>query len=273
MNAQLNEWLELILRWAHVFAGILWVGATFFFTWLDGRFAELKEKAASASPDEQAGSQVWLVQSGGFYLVQKQTHPQRLSPVLHWFKWEAAITWITGILLFGLMYYHGSYLVSFEEPPISKGAAIGLSIGMILAGWVIYDLLWKFLKVEAAAIVVSYLLIVLAAYVSCRYLSGRGAYLQVGAMLGTLMTANVWMRILPPQRRMVAALKEGRPPDLAEGARAKQRSKHNTFIVLPVVFLMISNHYSGTYGSRYNWVILSAVVLMGWAAAKVIRRA
>ncbi len=273
MNPVFQEWLELILRWAHVFAGIMWVGATFFFTWLDGRFVELEKKAAGAGEDEKAGSQVWLVQSGGFFLVEKQTHPQRLSPVLHWFKWESAITWITGMLLFGLMYYHGSYLVSFEESPISKGAAIGLSVGMLLAAWVIYDLLWKFLKIEAVAMVTSYLLIVLAAYVSCRYLSGRGAYLQVGAMLGTIMTANVWMRMLPPQRRMVAALKEGRPPDLAESARAKQRSKHNTFIVLPVVFLMISNHYSGTYGSRYNWVILSAVVLAGWAAANVIRRA
>lgn len=273
MNPVFQEWLELILRWAHVFAGIMWVGATFFFTWLDGRFVELEEKAANAGRDEKAEKHVWMVHSGGFYLVEKQKNPQLMPQVLHWFKWESAITFITGLLLFGLMYYHGGYLVSFEDSPISKGAAIGLSFGMILASWAVYDLLWKYLKIEGAAIVVSYLLIVLAAYISCKYFAGRGAYLQVGAMLGTIMAANVWMRILPPQRRMVAALKEGRAPDLAEGARAKQRSKHNTFIVLPVVFLMISNHYSGTYGSRYNWVILAAVVLVGWAAAKVIRKA
>jgi len=272
MTFNWHEWLELILRWAHVFAGILWVGATYYFTWLDGRFVELEEKAAKGGNAEKF---VWMVHSGGFYLVEKQKRPQLMPQVLHWFRWEAAFTWITGILLFTLMYYHSGMLVNFEDAPISKGRAIWLSVGMLMAGWLAYDLLWKFCKNEIAGVIISFALTVVAAWISCRYFSARGAYLQVGAMMGTIMAANVWMRILPAQRRMVAALKEGRGPNLAEGARAKARSKHNSFIVIPVVFLMISNHYPGTYGSKspYNWIVLSALVLAGWAAAKIIRRA
>jgi uncharacterized membrane protein len=267
-----KDWLELVLRWAHVFAGIMWVGATFYFTWLDGRFTEL-EKNAKERPDKEQEKFVWMVHSGGFYLVEKQKNPQLLAQTLHWFKWEAATTWLTGILLFGYMYYDRGLLVNFEDAPISKGAAIGLSVGMLMVGWAIYDWLWKFCRNQMVGVIISYLLIVVAAFFSCRYFSGRGAYLQLGAMFGTIMVANVWMRILPAQRRMVAALKAGAQPNLEEGARAKARSKHNTFIVLPVVFIMISNHYPNTYGSPHNWIILSVIVLVGWAAAKMIRRA
>jgi uncharacterized membrane protein len=273
MNPNLREWLELILRWAHVFAGIMWVGATYYFTWLDGRFVELEKLAAKNPGDKNPEKLVWMVHSGGFYLVEKEKNPRLLSQTLHWFRWEAGITWITGILLFGLMYYHGSLLTSFEDSPISQKAAIWLSVGMILGGWVLYDLIWKFCKNQVAGVFICYVLIVLAAFFSCKYFSGRGAYLQLGTMMGTIMAANVWMRILPAQRRMVAALKSNQKPDLSEGERAKNRSKHNSFIVIPVVFLMISNHYSGTYGSRYNWIILSAMVLVGWIAAKIIRKA
>ncbi|HWF18629.1 MAG TPA: urate hydroxylase PuuD [Verrucomicrobiae bacterium] len=270
MDFNFNEWLELILRWAHVFAGIMWVGATFYFTWLDGRFTELEKKASDGTDAEKF---VWMVHSGGFYQVEKQKRPKLMPSTLHWFRWEAALTWLTGFLLFAYMYYHGPYLVSSEDSLISKGAAIGLSLGMLIAGWVAYDLVWRFCKQEMLGMVICYALIVGAAWVACHYFTGRGAYLQVGAMMGTIMAANVWMGILPAQRRMVAALKEGREPDLTEGARAKARSKHNTFIVIPVVFTMISNHYPGTYGSKYNWLILSTLVLVGWVAAKIIRRA
>lgn len=271
-TSDLKDWLEIILRWAHVFAGIMWVGATFYFTWLDGRFTEL-EKKAKENPGGEHEKHVWMVHSGGFYLVEKQKNPQLLAQTLHWFKWESATTWLTGIMLFAYMYYERQLLVNFEDPPLSINQAIGLSIGMLIAGWVIYDLLWKFCRKEIVGVIISYILIVVAAYCCCRYFSGRGAYLQLGAMFGTIMVANVWMRILPPQRRMVAALRAGAAPNLEEGARAKARSKHNTFIVLPVVFIMISNHYPNTYGSPHNWIILSAVVLVGWAAAKIIRRA
>ncbi len=282
----MNEWIEMLLRWAHIFAGIMWVGATFYFTWLDGRFSELETKPAK--PGETPEKNVWMVHSGGFYLVEKQKRPQMMPQVLHWFKWESFTTWFTGILLFGLMYYHGSKLVEFEDWPFSKGQAIGMSVGFILAAWVVYDLLWsKVFKNELVGGVISYLLIVLVAFLFLCPLKvdwgfirfdkpplfpARAAFLQIGAMLGTIMTANVWMRILPPQKRMVAALKAGQEPNLAEGARAKTRSKHNTYIVIPVVFTMISHHYS-FIGSQHNWLILSAMVLLGMVAAKIIRKA
>jgi uncharacterized membrane protein len=273
MSLFINEWLELILRWVHVFAAIMWVGATFYFTWLDGRFTELEENAAKNPDDKNPEKYVWMVHSGGFYLVEKQKNPKLMTQSLHWFKWEAAITWLSGFLLFALMYYHRGNLIDFEDAPISKTAAIWLSIGMIGLGWVAYDLLWKFCKNEWLGIIGCYVLTVVAANVACHYFSGGGAYLQIGAMMGTIMAANVWMRILPAQRRMVAALKAGTPPNLQEGARAKARSKHNTFIVVPVVFIMISNHYPCTYGSPHKCLILCLLILAGWIAAKIIRKA
>lgn len=273
MTHELNSWFELAIRWAHVFAGIMWVGATYYFTWLDGRFVELEEKAKANPDDKNPEKLVWMVHSGGFYLVEKIKQPAMLAHKLHWFKWEAGITWITGILLFILMYYRGNLLVPYEDALLSNKAAIGLSVGMILAAWVIYDLLWKFCKNEWLGIAICYGLIVVSAYYSCKYFTGKGAYMQLAAMMGTIMAANVWMRIIPCQRRMVNALKAGTPPNLEEGVRAKTRSKHNTFIVLPVVFIMISNHYSVTYGSPHAWQILSVLVLVGWFAAKLIRKA
>ena len=267
MSFDFTEWLHAILRWIHVFAGIMWVGATYFFTWLDGRFTEL-DKAAKGEKN------IWMVHSGGFYIVEKQKIPQLMPATLHWFKWEAAITWITGFLLFGLIYYHGGLMIEMDGARISKGAAIGLSFGLLLVGWVVYDLLWgKVFKNDTVGVIVCFALIVGLNFFLARYLAGRAAYMQLGAMLGTIMTANVWMRILPPQRRMVAALNAGQQPNLEEAARAKTRSKHNTFMAVPVVFIMISNHFPMTYGDRYNWIILSVLVLVGWGAAKVIRRA
>ncbi len=273
MDATTKEWLELVLRWAHVFAGIMWVGATYYFTWLDGRFVELEEHAAKNPQEKNPEKYVWMVHSGGFYLVEKEKNPRLMNQTLHWFKWEAGITWITGILLFGLMYYHGSLLTSFEDSPISPKNAMWLSLGVIIGAWVFYDLLWKFCKNQLVGIIICYAATVALTWYLSRYYSGRGLYLQIGATMGTIMAANVWMRILPAQRRMVAALKAGKPADLAEGERAKNRSKHNSFIVIPVVFMMISNHYPGIYGSSKNWIILSAMVLVGWFAAKIIRKA
>jgi uncharacterized membrane protein len=274
MSMSGNEWLELLVRWAHVFAGILWVGATYYFTWLDGRFTELEKQAAKGGNTEKF---VWMVHSGGFYLVEKQKRPQLMPQTLHWFRWEAAITWLTGIFLFALMYYRGGLLFSAdtitgENGALGQSAAIWLSVGLLIGGWVVYDLLWKFCKNEWLGIAISYALIVGAAWVCFHYFGPRGAYLQMGAMLGTIMAANVWMRILPPQRRMVAALKAGAEPNLAEAASAKARSKHNSFIVIPVVFMMLSTHYSGLYSGQC-WLTLSGMVLLGWGAAKIIRRA
>jgi len=275
MNLELKEWLHLLLRWGHVFAGILWVGTTYYFTWLDGRFAAL-EKQFNQSPTSKnpPEKQVWMVHSGGFYVVEKLKVPNVMPEKLHWFRWEAALTWLTGILLFALVYYHGGLLVSLEDARISPAAAIWLSIGLLVATVPVYDLLWfRLLKNEWLGLVVSLLLITALAWFLARFFTGRAAYLQMGAMFGTIMTANVWMRILPVQRRMVAALKAGKEPDQSEALRAKASSKHNTFLVVPVVFMMISNHFpSITYGRSDNWLILSVLVLLGWGGAKVLRR-
>lgn len=272
MTFDAKEWSNLALRWTHVFAGILWVGTTFYFTWLDGRFAELERASGGNDSGKPSHDKdVWMVHSGGFYRVEKQKNPHVLPEKLHWFRWEAAMTWLSGILLFVLVYYHGGLLVDFEDPRIGQGAAIALSMVLIGVGWTIYDLLWnsKLLANQMIGTVVGYLLLVATTWVCFHYFSRRAACLQLGAMMGTIMTANVWMRILPAQRRMVAALKQGAAPDQTEAARAKLRSKHNTFLVIPVVFLMLSNHYPG----MYDWRIVSALILVGWGAAYLIRRA
>ncbi len=225
MNLELKEWLHLLLRWGHVFAGILWVGTTYYFTWLDGRFAAL-ERQFNQSPTAQnpPEKQVWMVHSGGFYVVEKLKVPNVMPEKLHWFRWEAALTWLTGILLFALVYYHGGLLVSLEDARISPAAAIWLSIGLLVATVPVYDLLWfRLLKNERLGVVVSLLLI----------------------------TTLAWFL-----------------------ARAKASSKHNTFLVVPVVFMMISNHFpSITYGRSDSWLILSGLVLLGWVGAKLLRRA
>ena len=266
----LSEWLNIAARWVHVFAGIMWVGATYFFTWLDGRFVEM-DSARGAS--ETAEKHVWMVHSGGFYLVDKQKKPKLIPTKLHWFKWEAMITWASGIMLLVLVYYMGGLMVDEnmeETTPMIAG------IGTLLLSWPVYDTLWKSKlgNYQTSAVVVSYLLLVGVIFGLTHLMDGRAAYMHVGAMMGTLMMLNVWMRILPAQRKMVAALHEGREPDLALGERAKMRSKHNTFMAVPVVFIMISNHYPVTsYGDSWNWMILSALVLVGWGAAKIIRGA
>ncbi|MEO8218733.1 MAG: urate hydroxylase PuuD [Acidobacteriota bacterium] len=261
MSYAIKEWLNLIFRWTHVFAAILWVGQTYFFTWLDGRLSD---------PDENG--QVWMVHSGGFYVVEKQKRPE-LSRALHWFRYEAAATWISGVALFVLLYYLGGLLID-SESPMRLFPSILASLALIAIAWTVYDLLWSspLEKNELAGIVLSYALLVGLCWLCTRLFSSRAAYLQVGAVLGTIMVANVWMRILPGQRKMIAAVKAGDEPDQRLAARSKARSKHNTFIVIPVVLIMISNHFpTATYGNEYNWIILSVLILVGWGAAKVIR--
>lgn len=273
INPTISEWLNLVLRWTHVFAGIMWVGTTYYFTWLDARLSE-EEKAVKAAG---SSAQIWMVHSGGFYVVEKRKVPDELSRKLHWFRWEAATTWISGFLLLVLMFYiGGGALVDADVSSISVGWAIALGIGLLVMGWVVYDLLMlsPLGRNELAFAAVAYVLIVGIAYGLTHVLSGRAAYIHMGAMFGTIMAANVWMRILPAQRKMIAAIREGRQPDQKLAAQAKLRSKQNTFIVVPVVFLMISNHFAGvTYGERNNWLILSILILLGWIAAKIIRRA
>ncbi len=260
MNYVVREWLNLAVRWTHVFAAIMWVGQTYFFTWLDHAFHGEK--------------QVWMVHSGGFYIVDKQNRPELLNQTLHWFKWEAAFTWISGIVLLILVYYDGGIMVDDSVSAMSNGRAVAISVGLMVAGWFVYDALWTsaLAKHEAAGTVISYLLLVGTIIGVTHLFSGRAAYMQIGAMLGTFMAFNVWVRILPAQQQLIAAVKAGTEPDMRLADLAKQRSKQNTFIVLPVVFIMISNHFPvATYGNQYNWLVLAVLVLVGWGVAKIIR--
>jgi uncharacterized membrane protein len=261
MSFDIVEWLHLIVRWAHVFAGILWIGTTYYFTWLDGRLTAENGK-------------VWMVHSGGFYIVEKQSAPS-VMPKLHWFRWEAAFTWLSGALLLGLVYYMGGLMVDDLVAQLSTGQAIGIGLGALALGWVVYDLLWlsPIAKSPALGAAICYALAVGVTYGLSRFLSGRAAYIHVGAMFGTIMAANVWMRILPSQKKMVAAIQAGQKPDADLAARSKLRSKHNTYMVMPVVFIMISSHFpSSTYGNPYNWIVLSVLILLGWGAAHIVRR-
>jgi uncharacterized membrane protein len=260
MSYVVQEWLNLAVRWTHVFAAIMWVGQTWFFTWLDHAFHGEK--------------QVWMVHSGGFYIVDKQKRPELLSQTLHWFKWEAAFTWLSGIVLLILVYYTGGIMVDDSVRAMSNGMAVTISVAMIVVGWLIYDLLWisPLAKNEMAGTIVSYIVLVATIFATSHIFSGRAAYMQIGSMLGTFMAFNVWVRIIPAQQQLIGAVKAGTEPDMRLADRAKQRSKQNTFIVLPVVFIMISNHFPvSTYGNQYNWIVLSVLVLVGWGVAAVIR--
>ena len=273
LDPTLNEWLNLLFRWTHVFAGIMWVGTTYYFTWLDARLSE-EEKAVAATG---AAAQIWMVHSGGFYVVEKRKVPDLVSRTLHWFRWEAAMTWLSGVALLVLIYYlGGGALIDRDVYDIRVGLAVAIGIGVIVAALGVYDLMMAspLGRHERAFAMVAYVLIVALAFGLTRVFSARAAYIHLGAVFGTIMAANVWHHILPTQRRMIAALNAGQKPDERLAARAKLRSKQNTFMAVPVVFIMISNHYPGvTYGERYNWLILSGLVLAGWIAAKFIRRA
>lgn len=267
LNPLLSEWLNLLLRWFHVFAGILWIGTTYYFTWLDARLTEEERDAR-----DNDAAQVWMVHSGGFYVVEKRKLPG--TRPLHWFRWEAALTWLSGFALLVLVYYLGGALVDPDVTTNTTGIAI--SVGALIVGWVVYDALahTPLGKNDLAFAFVSYALIVGATFWLSRHLSGRATFIQIGATFGTIMAANVWMRILPAQRRMIGATQRGEKFDERLGARAKQRSKHNTFMVVPLVFTMISNHFpTATYGRSDNWLILSILILVGWIAAKFLRRA
>jgi uncharacterized membrane protein len=273
LDPTLSEWLNLLLRWIHVFAGIMWVGTTYYFTWLDARLTE-EEKAAL---NTGTTAQVWMVHSGGFYVVERRKTPDLVSRTLHWFRWEAGTTWLSGFALLVLLYYlGGGALIDPDVRDLSLGVAVALGIGIIFACGFVYDMMMlsPLGRNEKLFAAIAYVLIVVVAFGLTRVFSARAAYIHLGAIFGTIMAANVWMHILPAQKKMIAALNEGRKPDARLAAQAKLRSKQNTFMAVPLVFTMISNHFPGvTYGDRYNWIILSVLVLLGWIAAKFIRRA
>ena len=272
MPPLVSEWINLILRWTHVFVAILWIGQTYYFTKLDQRLAEAEK---SVRPDG-ASAQVWMVHSGGFFIAEKQRTPKLLPTKLHWFRWEAAVTWISGFLLLGFLYYSGGLLLDDSVSNISLGMGVALGLGTLIVGFAVYDLIWISPLGRSPVVggTICYLLVVALAYGLTHVMSGRAAFIHVGALFGTIMTANVWMRILPASRKMLNAVKQGQPPDMTFGERAKARTKHNTFMTLPVIFLMISDHFPGvTYGQSYNWLILSALVLAGGIAGKFLYKA
>jgi uncharacterized membrane protein len=271
VSSGIREWLNLSVRWFHVFAGILWVGQTYYFTWLDGQFHKAEERAEGGQP-----STVWMVHSGGFYTVDKQKSLGVSPGQIRWFRWEALMTWLSGMILLFLVYYLSSGLTDPDVREISQGRAIAISLSVLAGGWLIYDMaIRSFLgKSEAAFAVFAFLLTAAVSWALLHVFSARAAYLHVGALFGTIMTLNVWMRILPAQRKMIAAASAGQKFDLTLGAQAKLRSKHNTFMAVPVVFLMISNHFPvATYGNTHSWGILAGLILLGWLAAKLIRSA
>jgi uncharacterized membrane protein len=260
------EWLNLLGRWLHLITGIAWIGASFYFVWLDNSIRP--PKPGSDLAQKGVSGELWAVHGGGFYNPQKYlVAPKDLPPELHWFKWEAYTTWLSGFFMLMVVYY-ANPAVMMIDPAVAALAgwqAIAIGLATLAIGWTVYDLLCRsaLAKHELSFGIVVYVLIVAAAYVLTHLLSGRAAYLHVGAMIGTIMVANVLMMIIPGQRKMVDAMAAGKLPDPIYGQRAKQRSVHNNYFTLPVLFIMISNHYGMTYNHPYNWLVLAAVMAAG----------
>jgi len=244
----MQEWLNLAFRWVHVVAGILWIGHLWFFNFVNAHFA----KAYDAES-------------------KKKLLPELMPRALYWFRWGAAYTWITGILLLGIVYYGGGVMAPPNGGPLNgAGAYTGVGLGLLVVGFAVYDMMWKPLaKNETVGVAISFVLVVAVAFGLQRIFSGRAMFIHLGAMFGTIMAANVWMRIWPAQRKIIAGVKGTAPaPDAAVPATAGLRSKHNTYMAVPLMLFMISNHFPSAYGSDYGWVFAAAFVALGWAATK-----
>jgi uncharacterized membrane protein len=260
--AYLAEWANLLIRWLHLITGIAWIGTSFYFISLDNQLDPPRP------PNPLLKGEQWSIHGGGFYHKQKYlVAPPQLPEKLHWFKWEAYWTWISGFALFVLIYWGqaGTYLVDPAVLDMPPWLAVVLSAALLAGGWVVYDLICKspFGQDERKLSAAMVGLLVISALIACHLFSGRGAFLQIGAMTGTIMVANVAMVIIPGQRKMVEAMRAGREPDPKYGAWGKQRSVHNTYLTLPVLFLMISPHYPMTWSAEWNWVVLLAITLAG----------
>ncbi len=258
------SWGDLVFRWLHVVAGIAWVGASFYFIALDNH---LKPPAEQADADRGVGGEAWEIHGGGFYRVEKfRVAPETLPSPLYWFKWEAYTTWLSGFALLVVVYFAhaSSFLVDPSVAKLSTGEAIAISIGGLVLAWLVYDGLCRLLGDSdwlLALVVVA--LVVLASWGASHLLAARAAYIEVGAMLGTIMVGNVFFVIIPAHWKLIRAKEAGEPPDPRWNANGKQRSVHNNYLTLPVLFAMLSNHFPFTYGHRHAWLILVAVMALG----------
>ncbi|MDX6750100.1 urate hydroxylase PuuD (plasmid) [Geminicoccaceae bacterium 1502E] len=262
MSAILWEWIDMAVRWLHVIAGIAWIGSSFYFVHLDSSLRKREGLPAGA------GGEAWQVHGGGFYnMVKYLVAPARMPDELTWFKWEAYATWLSGFALLVVIYYFGAelYLIDRNVMDLPVWGAVALSMAGLAVGWLAYDGLCRspLGRSDNALAAVGFVFLVALAWLFTLLFSGRGAYMQMGALIGTMMVANVFFVIIPNQRKVVADLVAGRQPAAILGQQAKQRSMHNNYLTLPVLFLMISNHYPLAFASRWNWLILAVVLVVG----------
>ncbi len=263
MDPYANEWLDLLVRWLHVVAAIAWIGSSFYFIALDNHLRPPKDKADA---ERGVGGEAWEIHGGGFYQVQKyRVAPKTLPEPLYWFKWEAYTTWLSGFALLIVLYYFNAnaYLIDKSVADLRPWQAIAISVALLVAAWLVYDGLCRLIPNDVALAAVLLVLVTLAAWGVSHLFSGRAEYIQIGAMLGTMMAGNVFFVIIPAHWELIRAKQAGREPSAAAGLRAKQRSVHNNYLTLPVVFTMISNHFPITYGHSYSWLILVALLVIG----------
>ncbi|MEE8340216.1 MAG: urate hydroxylase PuuD [Xanthomonadales bacterium] len=261
MEAYLQEWLSLLLRWAHFITGVAWIGASFYFNWLENHLERQNAQGGIAGD-------LWAVHGGGFYYLQKfQVAPERLPATLHWFKWEAYFTWLTGFSLLCTLYYWnaGVYMVDSRVADLSSLQAVAVGIASLVLSWLFYDGLCRspLAKKQALTALLIFAWFALLSWLLSQYLSGRAAYMHVGAAIGTIMVANVLFVIIPSQKDLVEAVSEQRMPDPQKGENALARSRHNNYFTLPVLFIMISSHYAGTFGHPQNWLVLLVISTVG----------
>lgn len=266
METYLLDWANLLVRWLHLITGVAWIGASFYFVMLD---SSLRKPVKSTDSERGVSGELWAVHGGGVYQSQKflagpQGEP--LSEHLHWSKWEAYTTWLSGMGLLAIVYWFGAntYLIDQQVLPLTPAIAISISIGSIVGGWLIYNALCQILKGKDTLLaVIIFIFVILSDWILFQLFSARAAYLHVGAMMGSIMVANVFFHIIPGQKSMVAEIKSGQIPDPKYGVIGKQRSVHNTYFTLPVLFIMISNHYPMTYSHEHGWIVLTFIMLAG----------
>src|SRR6266516_6130387 len=264
LDPYVTDWLNLLTRWLHVIAGIVWIGSSFYFIALDNH---LRPPRDPRDLEDGVSGETGEIHGGGFYNIKKYLVAPRVLPeTLHWFKWEAYTTWLSGFALMIVLYYLNAdtYLIDKSVADLSTGAAVAISVGLLAAAWLVYDALCRVLAARPLVLAAVLLgLVTLAAWGISHLFSGRAVYLQVGAMLGTMMVGNVLFVIIPAHWELVRAKKAGRDPDPAANERGKLRSVHNNYLTLPVVFTMISNHFPFTYGHSYSWLILVVLLVTG----------